>query len=152
MVIEKNNITQTIIVTFSSIRIKTKLQTIPDVLQKLDKLNGYTYFYKDTLGYSSKREQVGLIAQELQQVLPQLVDTLRQGEGLIGVNYAQLTAFLIEVNKAQQAQLAEQSTLYRSEAIKQQQVNDAVKAENAELRAMLDNLMKRMEKLEQTAE
>ena len=136
----------------SDIRLKKDFEAIPDVLQKLEQINGYTYHYKDTLGYSSDRQQVGLIAQELQKVLPQLVDTLHKGEDLIGINYAQLTAFLVEVSKAQQAQLANQSALYGSKATQQEQRMNSLEAENAELKAALNNLLNRMEKIEAAAE
>ena len=139
-------------ITASDIRLKKDFEAIPDVLQKLGQINGYTYHYKDTLGYSSDRQQVGLIAQELQKVLPQLVDTLHKGEDLIGINYAQLTAFLVEVSKAQQAQLADQSALYGSKAMQQDQRMESLEAENAELKAALNNLLKRMEKIEAAAE
>ena len=146
----------------SDVRLKRNVQAIPDVLQKLEQLNGYTYFYKDTLGYDAKNEQIGVIAQELQKVLPQLVDTLRKGEDLLGVNYAQLTAFLIEVNKAQQSELlmihdelADQSALYQSEAKQQQQHIADIKAENARLKAdneamqaTLQSILNRMDKIE----
>ena len=74
---------------------------------------------------------------------------------LIGINYAQLTAFLIEVSKAQQAELlmVKDKWLMADTTNTQQQAElDEVKAKNAELTATLQNLLQRMEKLEQAAE
>ena len=50
------------------------------------------------------KEEVGVIAQEVQQVLPQLV-TGSAYEGYITVKYEKLTALLIEAVKAQQQQI-----------------------------------------------
>ena len=43
---------------------------------------------------------MGLIAQEVQAVLPELVS--EDGEGYLSVNYANLVAVLVEANKEQQ--------------------------------------------------
>ena len=47
--------------------------------------------------------QVGVLAQELEQVLPELVNT--GSDGYKAVNYAQLTPVLIEAIKEQQQQI-----------------------------------------------
>ena len=47
-----------------------------------------------------EKRQVGLIAQEVQAVLPELVS--EDGEGYLSVNYANLVAVLVEANKEQQ--------------------------------------------------
>jgi hypothetical protein len=49
--------------------------------------------------------QIGLIAQEVEAVLPQVVST--GGDGYQTVDYAKLTALLIEVAKAQHARIDE---------------------------------------------
>ena len=46
------------------------------------------------------RVQVGLIAQEVEEVLPELVST--DEEGFKNVNYQNMVAVLIEANKEQQ--------------------------------------------------
>ena len=54
-------------------------------------------------GGTADREQVGLLAQELVRVLPELVST--GPDGYQAVNYAQLAPVLIEAIKEQQQQV-----------------------------------------------
>lgn len=54
-------------------------------------------------GGKASAPQVGLLAQELEQVFPELVSTDK--EGYQAVNYAQLAPVLREVIKEQQAQI-----------------------------------------------
>ena len=54
-------------------------------------------------GGTADREQVGLLAQELKKVLPELVST--GPDGYQAVNYAQLAPVLIEAIKEQQQQV-----------------------------------------------
>ncbi|MFO7923017.1 MAG: tail fiber domain-containing protein, partial [Bacteroidales bacterium] len=49
----------------------------------------------------SGSKRIGFIAQEVEQVLPELVFT-NPGDGLMGVNYAEMTAVLAEAIKEQQ--------------------------------------------------
>ena len=82
-------------------RFKKNVKTIDNALAKTEQLNGYTYNWnklaKKQKGITSEEEQVGVIAQELEAVFPQLVKTDK--EGYKAVNYAALTAVLIEAIK-----------------------------------------------------
>ena len=80
--------------TFSDIRLKRDLVKLPEALHKLEKLNGYYYFWKN--GEDQSR-QVGVVAQEVEQVLPELVKTGQ--DGIKTVDYPKLTALLIEAAK-----------------------------------------------------
>jgi len=87
------------ITAFSDIRLKTNLQTIPDAIAKVMSLTGYTYERTDT-----GVRQTGVIAQEVQRVLPEAVfDT---GETL-SVAYGNMVGLLIEAIKQQQGQIKE---------------------------------------------
>jgi len=55
-------------------------------------------------GFSSER-QVGLVAQEVREVVPQAV--VEAEEGYLAVDYARLVPLLIEVVKEQQRQIDE---------------------------------------------
>jgi hypothetical protein len=68
--------------------------------------------------------QVGLIAQEVEKIYPELVST--DAQGYKAVNYAQLTPVLIEALKEQQAQI---------EALKQQAAATNTRAASAETKA-----------------
>ena len=77
-----------------------------DVLAALARLRGVTYAWdtaqERAAGLGEQRE-IGMIAQEVEAVLPELV-----GEGADGyksLDYAKLTAFLVEVTKAQQERI-----------------------------------------------
>ncbi|MEP2026215.1 MAG: tail fiber domain-containing protein [Reichenbachiella sp.] len=105
----------------SDARFKKNVKSIDGALAKTQQLNGYTYNWnklaKKQKGIDNKEEQVGVLAQELEAVFPQLVKT--DDEGYKSVNYAALTAVLIEAVK----ELSEQV--------------GTLQGENAELKAEL---------------
>ena len=92
-------------------RLKTNIKDISnhiDVLSALKKLRG-VYFNWDlsnpvNKGRGSQR-QVGMIAQDVEAVLPELVTT--REDGYKSLDYAKYTGFLTEVVKAQQKQIEE---------------------------------------------
>jgi hypothetical protein len=92
-------------ITPSDIRYKKNIQLIQSPMEKLKQLNGVTYEYRKDefpqMGFSDK-EQVGLIAQEVEKVFPQLVVT--DDKGYKAVDYVKLVPVLIEALKAQQQQ------------------------------------------------
>ena len=83
--------------TFSDRRWKTKIVLITNALDKLHKINGYTYKWKEGADTST---QVGVIAQEIEAVLPEAVRT--DENGYKSVDYGKLSALLIEAVKEQQ--------------------------------------------------
>lgn len=84
---------------FSDIRLKDDIQEIPDAIAKVQQLRGVTYVRKD-----SGLRQTGVIAQEVQQVLPEAVH--ESGEYL-SVAYGNMVGLLIEAIKAQQDEITE---------------------------------------------
>ena len=89
----------------SDIRLKDNIEEIPQVLAKLSLVNGKQYNF-----ISDKGEQLhfGVIAQELQQVFPHLVN--ENEKGYLSVNYLELIPVLIEALKAQQTTIDKLST------------------------------------------
>jgi hypothetical protein len=83
---------------FSDARYKTDVISLSNALSMVGKINGYYYKY---INDKSEKQQVGVIAQELELVLPQLVYT--DEEGYKSVDYSKLTPVLIEAIKEQQA-------------------------------------------------
>jgi hypothetical protein len=81
-------------------RIKTNLETIDNALSKVKKLTGYT-------GLKDGHPFTGLIAQDVQDVLPQAVSVtgdlkLQNGdmvENVLGVSYGELAGLLVEAIK-----------------------------------------------------
>jgi hypothetical protein len=86
--------------TFSDRRWKKDFVVVPNALHKLNQVNGYYYHWKKGVDTT---QQLGVIAQEVEAILPQCVSTDKQGYK--SVDYGKLAAFLIQVNKEQQAQI-----------------------------------------------
>ena len=85
-------------------RLKKNIEKIQNPLEKLDKINGYTFDWienKEIHNHSNK--DIGVIAQEIEEVLPEL--TITRDNGYKAVKYDKLTALLIECVKSQQIQI-----------------------------------------------
>jgi hypothetical protein len=86
----------------SDIRLKENITPIPNAIEKIRKISGNTYDWKaelkDVHGYEGN--DVGVIAQEVEEVLPQLVQD--RDNGYKAVKYDKLVALLIEGIKEQQ--------------------------------------------------
>lgn len=85
----------------SDIRSKKNIEPLSNVLEKLSNLNGVTYNWKEP-GISNKKE-IGMIAQEVEKVFPELVTT--DTEGYKSVSYVNFTAVLLEAIKEQQQEI-----------------------------------------------
>ena len=80
--------------------LKNIFGNITNALNNVTKINGVRYSWNDTarnMGFGSN-EEIGLIAQEIEQVYPEFVHTNREN-GYKLVNYNKLTAVLIEAIK-----------------------------------------------------
>jgi hypothetical protein len=95
------------VVAFSSsdIRFKENIVPIQDALDKIFKISGNTYNWKEEnkIEHGYEGNDVGVIAQEIEAVLPQLVQT--RENGFKAVKYDKLVALLIEGIKEQQQQI-----------------------------------------------
>jgi hypothetical protein len=93
-------------VTYSSDeRFKQNISPIASPLQKLLQINGVEYEMKTTeftKNHFQGRKQIGLIAQNVEKVIPEAVNEM---DGYKGVDYAKLVPLLIESVKEQQKQL-----------------------------------------------
>jgi hypothetical protein len=90
----------------SDIRYKKNLSELDNTLQNIQKLRG-VYFYWNKEKYPElivgEEKQIGVIAQEVEKVYPELVKT--DAEGFKSVDYSKLSAVLIEAVKEQQTQI-----------------------------------------------
>ncbi len=86
--------------TFSDRRWKTDLSVITGALDKIEAINGYYYKWIDR---PDTTLQVGVIAQEIEAVLPEVVST--DAQGYKSVDYSKLTALLIQGMKEQQSEI-----------------------------------------------
>ena len=85
---------------YSDRRVKTNIEVIPDALEKVKKLSGYTFNRTDT---KHEVKQTGVIAQEVMEVLPEAVNG--DDEGGYSVAYGNMAGILIEAIKEQQTQI-----------------------------------------------
>ena len=93
---------------YSDDRLKTKLGNIEGALAKVKTLNGFYYEANETaqaLGYKPKRE-VGVSAQSVQAVLPEVVVPAPIDEQYLTVHYDKLVPLLIEAIKELEAKVA----------------------------------------------
>jgi hypothetical protein len=88
------------ITTDSDIVYKTQLEKIENPLDKINNLNGYTFFRNDT---TLKRRFTGLIAQEVQKVLPEAI--LEKHDGHLRVMYGNIIGLLVEGIKELQEEI-----------------------------------------------
>ena len=97
-----NHTALTSVSALSDNRLKTNIQPIENCLDKVMNLNG-VYFNWTDYERSSKRN-IGLIAQNVQSVVPELVN---DSDEYLSVNYSQMVAVLIGAIQEQQKQIDE---------------------------------------------
>ncbi|GIQ57170.1 hypothetical protein Flavo103_03060 [Flavobacterium collinsii] len=119
-----NNITATgdVIAYYSDERLKTRKGNIINAIDKIKTLNGF--YYKNnslakSFGYKCTDLQIGLSAQEVKEILPEVVtmapfdreitengtEISKSGENYLTVNYAKIVPLLVEAIKEQQSQI-----------------------------------------------
>lgn len=80
-------------------RIKENIITIDSALNKVNQLRGVYYNRTDI---NTSQKQIGLIAQEVENVIPEAVLTANDELGTKSISYGQINALLIEAIKEQQ--------------------------------------------------
>jgi len=96
--------------TYSSRRWKTNIQTLQGALAKVEELRGVSYDRKD-----NGKHEIGVIAEEVGEVVPEVVSYEANKKDAQGVDYSRLTALLIEAVKQQQTQIAAQQSQLRKQ-------------------------------------
>jgi hypothetical protein len=86
--------------TFSDERFKKDIAPIDNALDKVDQMGGYYYNWKTG---DDQSRQAGLLAQEVEQVLPEIVNT--DDNGYKSVDYGKMNALLLQAIKEQQRQI-----------------------------------------------
>lgn len=111
----------------SDIRVKKDLVKFENASQTLSKINGYTYMQKrglDEEGNQKWEPNAGLIAQEVQAILPELVEGDPDGEALLRLNYNGVIGLNTAAINEHTAEIAE------------------LKSEIEELKALIKSLIK----------
>jgi hypothetical protein len=109
----------------SDVRLKKDIKTIDNALERVTSLRGTNFKWKDEESDSSL--QMGVIAQEVEEIFPEAVSTDEQGYK--SVAYGKLIAPLVEAVKEQQNQIKE---------LKEE--NEASKAEIHEIKQLLNSM------------
>jgi methionine synthase II (cobalamin-independent) len=107
LTISTTDITSTLTVTApnfnttSDIRLKDNIRTFESAMDVISQLRGVRFAWKET-----GVETVGLIAQEVEKVLPELIG-INTDTGLKSVSYSNMVAVLIEAVKELKAEIEE---------------------------------------------
>jgi hypothetical protein len=115
--------------TYSSRRWKTNIHTLPNALATVEQLRGVSYDLTD-----SGKHEVGVIAEEVGKVVPEVVTYEDNGKDARGVDYSRLTALLIEATKEQQALIRKQQAQIRAQQAQLLQLSSQVRAIRASLK------------------
>ncbi|MBO6794674.1 MAG: tail fiber domain-containing protein [Balneolaceae bacterium] len=102
----------------SDLRLKSNVSTLSNALDNTLALRGVSYTWKDS--NKTQATQIGVIAQEVEEIYPELVRT--DDEGMKSVNYTQMVAVLIEAVKELNAKI------------------EVLESENTELQAQVDDI------------
>lgn len=103
----------------SDLRLKKNVKSLPYGLQEVLQLRPVTFEWKNSKDESAK---LGLIAQEIQTIIPEVVNVGNDEQKMLGVKYADLIPVLIKAIQEQNKLIADQ------------------KKENGELKAALEKL------------
>ncbi len=90
--------------TYSSRRWKTNIQPLQGSLAKIMQLQGVSYDQKD-----GGKHDIGLIAEDVGQIVPEVVAYEDNGVDAKSIDYARLTALLVEAVKEQQKTIQQQN-------------------------------------------
>ena len=133
--VKSNGINET-----SDLRLKKDIVNIADALQKVNSIRGVNYYWKKD-EYPDKglddRKQMGVIAQEVERVVPEVVIT--DSEGYKSVEYSKMVGLLIEAVKDLSAISEEQKN----------QIN-ALKSENNDLKSEVQKINRYLDIQSQT--
>lgn len=102
--------TNTIVSYYSDDRLKTRTGNIENALEKVLSLDGFHYHANETavaLGYDGSKEEVGLSAQQVQAVLPEVIAPAPIDPQYMTLHYERLVPLLVEAIKEQQKQIEE---------------------------------------------
>jgi hypothetical protein len=95
------------VISYSDRRAKFDLEVIPDPLEKINELHGYTYSFiqpklepalPDTDDVATIRRDTGLIAQEVERVIPEAVH--EDPNGMKAISYGNLAGLFVEALRA----------------------------------------------------
>jgi hypothetical protein len=142
--------------TTSDRRFKRDIQSIPSALESLNKIEGVSYYWDQSVSKKKSFDnslQFGFVAQELEEVYPNLVYT--DAKGYKSVNYTGMIAVLVQATNEILLLMAEENRELESK-LSQRDAKfellagevEKLRIENGELRSSLNLLDDRMKRLE----
>jgi len=117
--------------TYSSRRWKTNIQTLRGALGKVEQLRGVSYDLK-----ANGKHEVGVIAEEVGAVVPEVVSYEANGKDARGVDYSRLTALLIEATKEQQQEFRHQQAELAKALRQIRQQQSLLRAQSSAMRSL----------------
>jgi len=114
---------------YSSRRWKSNIQTLHGALAKVEQLRGVSYDLQ-----ANGKHEVGVIAEEVGAVVPEVVTWDKNGKDAQSVDYSRLTALLIEATKEQQALIEQQQEQMKTQKEQIAQLTLQVKTIQASLK------------------
>ena len=115
--------------TYSSVRWKTNIQPIQGALAMIQRLRGVRFNWK-----AGGKQDVGLVAEEVGQVLPEVVTYEKNGKDAQSLDYSRLVPVLIQATK----ELAKQ--------------NEQLATRNSEQQKTIERIQERIDVLENSSE
>jgi hypothetical protein len=115
---------------YSSRRWKTNIRTLQGALKKVEQLRGVSYDLQAT-----GKHEVGVIAEEVGAVVPEVVTWDKNGKDAQSVDYSRLTALLIEATKEQDALIHEQQEQIKAQREQIKRLASQMKTVQAALKA-----------------
>ena len=91
------------LVNVSDGNLKNNVETLQGVTDKIREIRGVRFNYKPESGLNPSVDHLGVIAQEVEKVFPELV--IDSGKGYKTMNYVSLSAVLLQAFKEQQKQI-----------------------------------------------
>jgi hypothetical protein len=121
--------------TYSSRRWKTNIQTLHGALAKVEQLRGVSYDLKET-----GKHEVGVIAEEVGAVVPEIVSWDKNGKDAQGVDYSRLTALLIEATKEQQGLIRKQQQQIATQEMQMKAQQAQIETQHTQMQAQQSQL------------
>ena len=141
------SLTMSAVLTPSDIRYKKDVEPLTSSLDRVTRLKGVSYLWKTDehpgRGFG-KGKQIGLIAQDVEKVLPELVTT--DDKGYKSISYEKLVPVLVEAIKEQQLIVVQQKTALEQKSRmvdEQKQLLEALAVKLEKLEAEVSKLKNR---------
>jgi len=124
---------------YSDVRLKNNITAFTDGLNVIRKINPVLFYYNADAPFKTDRQQVGVIAQELEKIAPYMIEknTANGYTDLRTVNNQAYTFLLINAIKEQQSQIESQ----QNKINKQESDLEKLRAQVSELKKLVEQIL-----------